>query len=265
MGSPRASDRGIAMKGSARAPVAMVANGGTRKRRLPKRFYKEVTTKPEGEGVSVRLDGKPVRTPAKVPLVLPNAALAEAVAVEWRAQGERIDPETMPLTKLANSTIDGVRGRKDAVLGDILRYAGSDLVCYRAEGPPGLTVAQAKHWNPVLDFAKDRLAAPLRLGQGVVPVEQPPASLDAIKGRLQTFDAWGLGALYGLTGLAGSALLALAVALKRLSPEQAWEAAHVDEDWQIKQWGQDEEARIRRANRWRDFAAAAHMLELLKA
>jgi chaperone required for assembly of F1-ATPase len=253
------------MKGSARAPVATVANGGTRGRSLPKRFYKEVTTKSEGEGVSVRLDGKPVRTPAKAPLILPNTALAEAVAAEWRAQGERIDPETMPLTKLADSTIDGVRGREDAVLGDILRYAGSDLVCYRAEGPPGLAVAQAKHWDPMLDFAKDRLAAPLRLAQGVVPAEQPPASLDAIKGRLQTFDAWELGALHALTGVAGSALLALAVALKHLSPEQAWEVAHVDEDWQISQWGQDEEARIKRANRWRDFAAAAHMLKLRQA
>jgi len=150
------------MKGEAKPPVAGIAKGAARTRSLPKRFYKEVTVVPEGDGVSVRLDGKPIRTPAKAPLVLPNAALAEAVAAEWRGQGERIDPETMPLTKLANSTIDGVRGREDAVQGDILRYAGSDLVCYRAEGPEGLVAAQAKHWDPVLAFAAEALTAPLR-------------------------------------------------------------------------------------------------------
>src|SRR6202022_3505858 len=133
--------------------VARVANGATRKRSLPQRFYKDVAITPECEGVAVRLDGKPVRTPAKAPLVLPNAALAEAVAAEWRAQGERIDPETMPLTKLANSTIDRVRGREDAVIDDIVAHAGSDLLCYRAGGPEGLVAAQCKHWDPVLACA----------------------------------------------------------------------------------------------------------------
>ena len=252
------------MKGSPKAPIAVVAGGGTRKRNLPKRFYKEVAIKPEGAGVCLLLDGKPVRTPAKVLLVLPNAALAEAVAQEWRAQGERIDPQTMPLTKLANSTIDGVRGRQRAVADDILRYAGSDLVCYRAEGPEGLAVSQAKHWDPVLAFAKEVLGAPLRLAKGVVPIEQPQTSLNAIKGRLATFDAWALAALHVLTGLTGSALLGLAVALKHLSPEQAWEAAHVDEDWQIGQWGEDAEAKDRRKRRLHDFTAAAALLKLLQ-
>ena len=250
------------MKGEAKPPVAGIAKGAARTRSLPKRFYKEVTVVPEGDGVSVRLDGKPIRTPAKAPLVLPDAALAEAVAAEWRGQGERIDPETMPLTKLANSTIDGVRGREDAVQGDILRYAGSDLVCYRAEGPEGLVAAQAKHWDPVLAFAAEALTAPLRLARGVVPVAQPQASLEAIKQRLAAFDAWGLAALHVLTGLTGSALLALAVALGRLTPEEAWQAAHVDEDWQISQWGEDADAADRRKRRRRDFEAAAHLLRL---
>jgi chaperone required for assembly of F1-ATPase len=236
-----------------------------RKQSLPKRFYQKATIAPEvGGGASVRLDGKPLRTPDKAPLVLPNAALAEAVAEEWRAQGERIDPGTMPLTKLANSTLDGVRGREDAVIGDVLAYAGSDLVCYRAEGPEGLAAAQAGHWDPVVVFARE-LGAPLRLGEGMVHVDQSEASLDAIKRRLEGFDVWPLAALHVMTALTGSALIALAVALGRLSPEEAWEAAHVDEDWQIGQWGEDEEAADRRRRRWRDFAAAAQMLKLLQA
>jgi chaperone required for assembly of F1-ATPase len=232
---------------------------------LAKRFYQDVAIKNEGRGgVSLLLDGKKVRTPGKAPLILPNRALAEAVAEEWRRQGTRIDPGTMPLTRLANSVIDGVEGREGAVIGDILSYAGSDLVCYRAEGPEPLVALQAKHWEPVVAFAKSDLGAPMRLAAGVMHVAQPKASLREIKRRLAGYAAWNLAALHVMTGLTGSALLALAVALQRLSPEEAWAAAHVDEDWQISQWGQDDEARLRRANRWRDFAAAAKMLELLR-
>jgi chaperone required for assembly of F1-ATPase len=242
------------------------AKGGTGRQNLPKRFYKDVAVKDEGEGgASLLLDGKKVRTPGKAPLILPNRALAEAVAEEWRRQGTRIDPGTMPLTRLANSIIDGVKGRREgAVIDDILSYAGSDLVCYRAEGPEPLVALQAKHWDPVIAFAKSDLGAPMRLAAGVMHVAQPEASLQEIERRLEGFDAWRLGVLHVLTGLGGSALLALAVALQLLSPEEAWAAAHVDEDWQISQWGVDDEARLRRANRWRDFAAAARMLELLR-
>jgi chaperone required for assembly of F1-ATPase len=240
-------------------------SAGIQKAAFPERFYKDVAIKHEGRGgASLLLDGKPVRTPGKALLILPNLALAEAVAEEWRQQSERIDPETMPLTKLANSVIDGVKGREGAVIGDILGYAGSDLVCYRAEGPEPLATLQAKHWEPVVAFARSDLGAPMRLAAGVMHVKQPRASLDALKRRLEGFDPFSLGALHVITGLAGSALLALAVALQRLSPEEAWAAAHVDEDWQIRQWGADEEARFRRANRWRDFAAAARTLELLR-
>lgn len=229
-----------------------------------KRFYEQVTTKDEGGGqASLLLDGKPVRTPGKAPLVLPSQALAEAIAEEWRGQGTRIDPATMPLTKFANSVIDGVAGREGAVIDDILSYAGSDLLCYRAEGPKGLVALQTKHWDPIVAWAKQDLRAPMRLTEGVMHVGQSQASLDALKQRLINFDRWHLGPLHVMTGLAGSALLALAVALRRLSPEEAWSAAHLDEDWQINQWGEDEEASHRRESRWRDFAAAARMLGLL--
>lgn len=232
------------------------AMAGARKA-LSKRFYQEVTVAPDAGGFSVRLDGKPIRTPGKAPLVLPNVALAEAVAAEWRAQGERIEPQTMPLTKLANSVIDGVKGREAEIIGDLLGYAGSDLVCYRAEGPEALTAAQARQWDPVVAFAEEKLKAPLRLAHGLVHAKQPQNSLAAIRERLERFDVWGLAALHVLTGLTGSALLALAVALGELAPEEAWRAAHVDEDWQISQWGDDAEAAERRARHFRDFAAAA--------
>lgn len=231
---------------------------------LPKRFYEHVSIVDEGNGVALLLDGKTVRTPGKAQLVLPNAELAEAIAEEWRGQGARIDPQTMPLTKLANSIIDGVKGNEGAVVDDIVKYAGSDLLCYRAEGPRGLVALQTKHWDPVLAFAKQDLGAKMRLSEGVMHVEQPATSLHAIKTRLRDFDPWSLAALHVMTGLSGSALLALAVALGRLTPEEAWAAAHVDEDWQIGQWGEDEEARERRANRHRDFTAAARTLAFIQ-
>jgi chaperone required for assembly of F1-ATPase len=205
-----------------------------------------------------------VRTPGKAPLVLPTRALAEAVAAEWRAQGERIDPTTMPLTKLANSAIDGVSGREQGVIDDILAFAGADLLCYRAHGPRGLIETQETQWDPVLAWAKDVLRAPLMLSQGVVHIAQPVASLDRLKKSLVGRDAFSLAALHVMTSLTGSALLALAVALGRMTPEEAWGAAHVDEDWQISQWGEDAEAAQRRKNRWRDFGAAARALALLK-
>ncbi|HEV7462978.1 MAG TPA: ATP12 family protein [Methyloceanibacter sp.] len=247
-------------------PAPASGKGRERKTALPKRFYKEVAIEDRGaDGIAIALllDGKPVRTPGKAPLVLPARDLAAAVAEEWRAQGERIDPETMPLTRLANSAIDGVRGREDAVIADILAHAGSDLLCYRADGPKGLVAAQSKHWDPVLAWAKSTLKAPLRLAEGIVHVAQPKSALQGIKRELEGLDAFRLAALHGMTSLTGSALLALAVALQRLTPEEAWKAAHVDEAWEISQWGEDEDAAARRANRWRDFAAASRMLKLL--
>ena len=232
---------------------------------LPKRFYERAETEDEADGgASLRLDGKPVRTPGKAPLILPTKALAEAIAEEWRGQGERIDPATMPLTRLANSVIDGVGGREEAVKDDILGYARSDLVCYRAEGPDKLAALQAKHWDPVVAWAKTELHAPMHLAEGVMHVSQDEASLDAVEARLADFDAWSLAALHVMTGLTGSALLALTVALGQLSVDEAWAAAHVDEDWQISQWGEDEEAKLRRQNRRRDFDAAARLLKLLQ-
>jgi len=234
------------------------------KRGLPKRFYEEATTAPEGEGVAVLLDGKPIRTPAKARLSVSSHDLAEAIAEEWRSQGEHIDPSTMKLTKLANSAIDGVSGRETAVLDDLMAFAASDLLCYRADAPEGLIAKQTEHWDPLLAWAKRDLGAPLNLAQGVVHVSQPQGSLESIKAEFGTFNAFGLAALHVITSLTGSTLLGLAVALGRLTPDEAWEAAHVDEDWQIGQWGQDAEAAQRRALRRQEFDAACRLLNLLR-
>jgi chaperone required for assembly of F1-ATPase len=230
---------------------------------LPKRFYKEVTTAPEGDGVAILLDGKPIRTPAKAKLTVPSQALADAIAEEWRAQGEHIDPEAMRLTKLANSAIDGVRGRESAVLDDLIAFAGSDLLCYRAEGPEGLVARQNEHWDPVLAWAKQELGATFLLAQGIGHVAQPQQSLDRLRERIKRLDAFGLAALHVMTSLTGSALLPLTVASGRLTPDEAWAAAHVDEDWQTRQWGEDAEAAARRARRRQEFDASCRLLELL--
>ena len=232
---------------------------------LPKRFYASVAVEDRGRGFALLLDGKPVRTPGKAQLSLPSRALAEAVAEEWRGQGERIDPATMPLTKFANSAIDGVTGREQDVIDDILAYGCSDLLCYRADGPPGLIEAQEAHWDQVLAWAKSALRAPFVLAEGIVHVVQPQSSIDRLKEALIGRDKFSLAALHVMTALTGSALLALAVALGQMTPEQAWKAAHVDEDWQISQWGEDAEAAVRRSARRHDFTAAAEVLTLLSA
>jgi chaperone required for assembly of F1-ATPase len=236
-----------------------------RQQSLPRRFYKNVDTEPEGDGIAVLLDGKPIRTPAKAKLSVSSQKLAEAIAEEWRAQEERIDPETMRLTKLANSAIDEVRGREGVILDDLIAFAGSDLLCYRAEGPEALIGKQNEHWNPVLDWAKRDLSAPLKRSQGIVHITQPQSSLDRLRERLGGIDVFGLAALHVITTLTGSALLALAVALKRLTPDEAWAAAHVDEDWQISQWGEDAEAAARRTRRRQEFDVAANMLRMAAA
>jgi chaperone required for assembly of F1-ATPase len=249
----------MAENGASAHPAAKAASSA-----LPRRFYKEVAVKDEEGGGSLLLDGKPVRTPGKASLKLPARALAKAVASEWRSQGERIDPLTMPLTRLANSAIDGVRGREQAVIDDIVRHAAFDLLCYRAEGPKALVEAQASHWDEVLAFARDELKAPFVLSEGIMHVVQPEASLARVRGEFAGLDPFSLAALHVMTALTGSALLALAVLRGKLTPQEAWAAAHVDEDFQISQWGEDAEAKARRENRFRDFAAAARTLSLLR-
>jgi chaperone required for assembly of F1-ATPase len=217
----------------------------------------------EPDGFRILLDGKPVRTPAKALLVVPTQALAEAVAAEWRAQGERIDPATMPMTRLVNSAIDAVRGREAQVRADIAKYAASDLLCYRASEPEGLERQQAEHWDPVLAWCREALGAPFVVAKGIMPVAQTAAATAAVARALADYDAFALCALHVMTTLMGSVLLALGHARNRLDVAAAWAAAHVDEDWQISQWGEDAEARARRQRRWVEMEAASRMLAML--
>lgn len=234
------------------------------KRQLPKRFYKEVTVVPHEEGFAVHLDGKAVRTPARAVLLLPTKAAAELVAGEFSAQTDHIEVMTMPVMRLVNTAIDGVAADPQAVLEDILRFASSDMLCYRADTPEALVRRQADAWDGVLDWARAVLGARFLLAEGVMHVEQPREAIGAIGIHLsQRSDPMRLAALHLMTSLTGSALLALAVEHGELDLETAWTAAHIDEDWQIEQWGQASEALARRNSRKRDMAAAVRLLEAL--
>jgi chaperone required for assembly of F1-ATPase len=228
------------------------------------RFYKTVSVDSDAGRFRLLLDGKPVRTPAKKQLVLPVRALAEAIAAEWESQKVRIDPATMPLTRLANSAIDGVMGREAEVQADIARYAGSDLICYRAEAPPELVRRQAQAWDPVLAWARDALSASFHVARGIMPVSQPAPAAHGVAQAMRAPGAFELAALHVMTTLTGSALLALAHASGRLTVDDAWAAAHIDEDWQISQWGVDAEAKARRDQRWAEMQAASRLLALLR-
>lgn len=232
---------------------------------LPKRFYKAAGVEARGEGFAVLLDGRGIRTPAKRELVVPVEELAGAVAAEWDAQGERVDPATMPLTRLVNAAIDAVEARKAEVADDIAAFAASDLLCYRAERPAALVRRQAEAWDPVLAWAKRDLGADLRLRAGLMPIAQPPEALQAVRHALAGLDALSLAALHVLTTIAGSALIAIAHWRERLSVEEAWAAATVDETWQREQWGRDAEAEALAALRRAEFEAASRCLRLLRS
>jgi chaperone required for assembly of F1-ATPase len=254
-------------------------------RSLPKRFYREMTVaqivlsgrtaaaapgvRPSGSdpisAYRVLLDGRPLRTPAKAILELPTAALAEAIAAEWEAQGERIEPLGMPLTALANSALDGVIGREAEVAADIVKYAGSDLVCYRADHPPELARWQSGAWDPIVRWVRDALGVDVSLCTGVMPVEQPASVRAGVAHALEGSDAFTLTALHVMTSLMGSALLALAILKGQLTAEEAWEAAHIDEDFQAEKWGRDAEAEARREHRRGQMMAACRLLELLRS
>ena len=207
-----------------------------------RRFWKVASVVPAEGGFAVHLDARPVRTPLKAPLVLPTRALAEAVAAEWDAQVSKVNPETMPFTRTANSAIDKVAPQFDAVAAMLAEYGGSDLLCYRAEGPDDLVARQAKAWDPILVWARGTFGADLVVTSGVMHVAQAPESLVALHRKLGEMTAFQLSAFHDLVALSGSLLLALAVTERRLTAEEAWTLSRIDEDWQISLWGEDEEA-----------------------
>jgi len=227
---------------------------------LRKRFYARARVG-HAAPYAILLDSRPVKTPAGNALAVPAQALGQAIAAEWDAQGERIDPATMPLTRLANTILDGVAATPAPVAQEIAKYLGSDLLCYRADTPEGLVARQAEHWDPVLGWARDALGARFVLSEGVMFVAQPESAVAAASAAIPS-DPWRLGAVHTITTLTGSALLALGVARGALGIETAWTAAHVDEDWNMEQWGRDELALARRAGRFAEMQAAGIVLAL---
>jgi chaperone required for assembly of F1-ATPase len=224
-----------------------------------KRFYRTVDVREAAGGRhALILDGRNARTPGRTPLAAKSRALMLTVAAEWERQSETIEPADMPLTRLLNSAIDGVSRTMAETRAEVLKYAGSDLLCYRAEEPDALVERQAEAFDPVLRWVAETLGARFVLAAGVMHVEQPAESIAAIRSAIEDFDdPVALAALSAMTTLSGSAVLALAVARGRLSPEAAWRAAHVDEEFQAERWGADGEARAGREARWREFEAAA--------
>ena len=229
------------------------------RQQLRKRFYLRAHAGIGEGGFALLLDGKPVKTPARRPLATTNRALAEALAAEWNAQEVFVDPARMPLTRLANATIDAVTYNRDAVIEEVAKYLGSDLVCYRAEAPAGLVERQTLSWDPVLNWVSEALNARFIQVQGVMFTEQPRKAIAAARAEIPT-DPWRLAALSSVTTLTGSVLMALALAAGAFTPDEVWAAAHVDEDWQMSQWGNDETALERRAFREADFRTAMLVL-----
>ncbi|MGB3501090.1 MAG: ATP12 family protein [Mesorhizobium sp.] len=231
---------------------------------LPKRFYKAATFEKRDGAYVVLLDGKPVRAPGRDVLSLPTQAAAGLVADEFAAQTTEIDPVSMPVLRIANSVIDGVAKDPKPVAEEIARFAGTDLIVYRSESPVGLVERQSQHWDPVLDWAKTAMGVRFILAGGIVHVAQPPESLAAVARHVEArSEPFRLATLHVMTTLTGSALLALAVEAGVLDADAAWAAAHVDEDWQIEQWGEDHDAQQRRLFRKREMMGAYALLRTL--
>jgi chaperone required for assembly of F1-ATPase len=227
-----------------------------------KRFYGRAGVAETPDGFAITLDDKPIRTPSGRQLVAPIRQIADAIAAEWEAQKEFLDPLTMPFTRFANSVVDAVVDRVDAVTEDVAKYFGSDLLFYRAGHPDALVTREAALWDPLLFWAADALGAHFILTEGIVHVRQPDSAVAAVRAALPD-DPWSIAALHVITTMTGSALLALALLRGVIGPDSVWAAAHVDEDWNIEKWGVDEEVAARRAARLVDFRAAAGILRAL--
>ena len=224
-----------------------------------KRFWAEATAEAVEDGWIVTLDGRAVQTPAKAPLLLPTARLAQAIAAEWAAQEGEIDPFSMPVTRAANSAIDKVRPQRAQVVAGLVAYAETDLICHRAESPESLAQSQAEAWDPLLDWARSGLGAPLIATAGILPVAQPETSLTALHDRVAAEDAFALTALSELVSLSGSLVIGLAAVDAVLPVEELWRRSRIDETFQESRWGVDEEAAVAAAARREDFLRAARL------
>ena len=225
-----------------------------------KRFWSDVAI---DAGGGIRLDDRPVRTPGRVPLLLPTAALADAVAAEWRAVAATVDPRAMPLTGLANAAIDRVAPDPATFAAGLARYGESDLLCYRAEAPDALIERQAAAWDPPLAWARRRYDIAIAVTAGIVHQAQPAATIRRLGEAVAALDAWTLAPLSPIVTLTGSLILGLALVDRAMDSTAVWAAAHLDEDWQAEQWGLDPLAADARAVRQREYDAAVRFLQLV--
>ena len=225
-----------------------------------KRFWTDVAVTPER---GVALDGRPVRTPGRVPLLLPTGALAEAVAAEWRAVGDAVDPRTMPLTGMANAAIDRVASDPAIFAAGLARYGESDLLCYRAATPDLLAARQAAAWDPLLDWARARYDVHFATVSGVMHRAQPAETTERLCGAVAAQPPFVLAALSPIVTITGSLVAALALLEGAADADKVWAAAMVDENWSVEMWGEDSLATADRAGRRVGFDAAVRMLGLL--
>jgi chaperone required for assembly of F1-ATPase len=229
-----------------------------------KRFWKEVGVEPFEDAWRVTLDGRPLRTQGGQPQVVPTRALAEALAGEWRAQGEQVDPHAFPLRDLADHAIDLAAPDREGVIASILPYAETDTLCYRADPEEPLYQRQQQLWEPVLRCAEVRLGLKFARASGIVHRRQPAATLAALKALLEAQDAFTLAALKALASLAASLVIAVEALEDGAEPEALWAAANAEEDWQAEQWGWEWTAEQRRARRLADFARAMRFARLAR-
>ena len=229
-----------------------------------KRVYQSVSVEPVEGGFEIRLDGRPVRTPDRSALVVLSRALADAIRTEWGAQETEVRPATMPLTQLACTAIDRTGPQKAAFVDGVLAYAGTDLLCYRADRPPALVARQVEIWQPLLDWLALRHDALLHVAAGIIAVEQPPETLAALRKAVGALDAWQLAGVQNAVAVSGSLVVALALLEGEVDAAGAFAAAELDETFQIERWGEDAEAAQRRRALQEDLAATERFLRLLK-
>lgn len=232
---------------------------------VAKRFWKQASVVETGAGFTVHLDGRVVKTPAKAALDVPTRAMAEAMCIEWDAQGEKIDPATMPVTRSANAAIDKVRIQRAEVADMLAAYGDSDLICYRAENPVALVARQAKAWDPLLDFAQKKLGAVLEPRVGVMHAPQDPDALSAMGEKVHALGAFELAAFHDLVALSGSLVIGFAAIYDYAPVDHLWTLSRVDEEWQISQWGDDDEAILQAEVKRRAFLHADHFYRLCGA